>query len=378
MKNSTNALIYPVLIVIILLGSFNISDSAAHDKYIDDVPVTDEQDVFFEASSNWESHFNTNGLLDNSILSSASFGSQYVYFGTSYGLSVQSTSGLWQTYTSSSGISGNVINDVERGKSANIITIGTDYGATVILNQGVPLDVQKQRYISYNSQDGVVSNSISATFFNSRKELWIGTGSLNSNGDESGSGVTVINTGNNLFLKSDDRIRQINLSNGQLTNNVIRDILEDSNNTMWVATGDGLIAFNGNSRTIYSTADGLPSNDIKDVHFRGIYMYVATDSGIAIMSGYLSHSNKRDDRWITYRGNANQLVDSRAKTINVDDAGNIWVGTLWLDDSSRSDTGAGVSVLTPGNQVFSKQDDQWSTFTGSQITNNTIRTVNTV
>ena len=89
MKNSTNALIYPVLIVIILLGSFNISDSAAHDKYIDDVPVTDEQDVFFEASSNWESHFNTNGLLDNSILSSASFGSQYVYFGTSYGLSVQ-------------------------------------------------------------------------------------------------------------------------------------------------------------------------------------------------------------------------------------------------------------------------------------------------
>lgn len=91
-----------------------------------------------------------------------------------------------------------------------------------------------------------------------------------------------------LFLTSENLyasnvVRYISNING-LTNNSVNCILEDSENTMWIGTWDGLNAYDGREITTfrYSKSDpnSISNNIIRQIIERKNCLWIATDNGI--------------------------------------------------------------------------------------------------
>jgi ligand-binding sensor domain-containing protein/signal transduction histidine kinase len=73
----------------------------------------------------------------------------------------------------------------------------------------------------------------------------------------------------------------------QLHSNLISDLAEDDRGVLWVATSDGLLALTADPLhprfTRYTTADGLPSNNVQTLRRRGGGLLVLTSGGAALL-----------------------------------------------------------------------------------------------
>ncbi len=91
--------------------------------------------------------------------------------------------------------------------------------------------------------------------------------------------------GNGLFLLKDDKfIKKFDLKDG-LTGRICNHISLGPDNTVWVATNDGITVFNSNTLNILrriTIQDGLLNNDIKDIVFCDGKAYIGTALGISV------------------------------------------------------------------------------------------------
>lgn len=115
------------------------------------------------------------------------------------------------------------------------VALGSDGGVTLVKNNKI------SRYLT--QEQGLIDNRISSICEDSNGNLWIGTYK---------SGLTV-------FKK--DTILYYSISNG-LPSNLISFINEDETGAVWVGTKKGVSKFIGDSLSLYSTQNGLISNEM--------------------------------------------------------------------------------------------------------------------
>jgi len=84
-----------------------------------------------------------------------------------------------------------------------------------------------------------------------------------------------------------------------LPNDVVKKIVVDGNNVVWATCDGGLIQISKNTLHVYSTANSsLPSNQINDIAIRNTSTrYVATASGLVLMTGEFSLVNVENNLW---------------------------------------------------------------------------------
>ena len=89
---------------------------------------------------------------------------------------------------------------------------------------------------------------------------------------------------------------------------------------LWTGTaGSGLYNYNGSGYTQHTTADGLPSNNIRALLFdQSGKFWVATDAGLALRgNGY----------WLVLNQSNSQLASNDLRALAEDRRGRIWIGT---------------------------------------------------
>ena len=148
-------------------------------------------------------------------------------------------------------------------------------------------------------------------------------------------GFLLFDDGGTPFTIGDEHSIHISTSTeSRLSSDRIADIAVDAGGRVWVATNNGLNALSGaysrerreleiDDWRIYTTEDGLPSNEIKAVEEgRGGNIWVGTEGGLAQIA---------PDGTVAFAfttGNS-CLVDNRINSLLFDDAsGELWVGTL--------------------------------------------------
>lgn len=148
-------------------------------------------------------------------------------------------------------------------------------------------------------------------------------------------GFLLFDDGGTPFTIGDEHSIHISTgSESRLSSDRIADIAVDSGGRVWVATNNGLNVLSGTySREnreleiddwrIYTTEDGLPSNEIKAVEEgRGGSIWVGTEGGLAQIEpdGTVAFS---------FTTGNSCLVDNRINSLLFDDAnGELWIGTL--------------------------------------------------
>ncbi len=86
-------------------------------------------------------------------------------------------------------------------------------------------------------------------------------------------------------------------------------------NLLVVGTDNGLFSYNGRSWRTFTTADGLPSNQVLSISPSGSVYYVGTSEGVVIFTG----------RDIAEVNNADQLPDGPVTAIGVDGVTRLWI-----------------------------------------------------
>lgn len=358
-------LILPLIGVLSALGSVGLPRVGAADP-----------DVARSAASvPWVSFTRQHGLASDSILTVLPTASRYIWVGTNTGLSILSPTNDWLTLSSGNGLAGDIITDLGADpRQASRRWVATTEGATLLDDHGQPHTPARHSTISYTLADGLVDKSISAVAVDHAGAVWLGTARLDSNGNESGSGISVLSPGALPFTKDDDSWRSYTVGDGSLTSNVIHDIAVDPRGAVWVATPGGLDVFYDSQRTTYTTADGMPSNNVREILPAGDLLWLATSNGLAVLSGAATPHTKADDQWAAFTTGNSGLAANAAKSVSRDSSGRIWVGTNWLDQGG--DYGAGVSVLDLAGTPFDPADDTWAVFRASHgLANDAVRSV---
>jgi signal transduction histidine kinase/ligand-binding sensor domain-containing protein len=95
-------------------------------------------------------------------------------------------------------------------------------------------------------------------------------------------------------------------------------ILRDRAGDLWFGTNLGLVRFRGSARTLFTTADGLPSNDVKALlEDRNGTLWIGTYGGVA----------RRDSERFTALTMKDGLTSNTVRALHEDGDGALWIGT---------------------------------------------------
>lgn len=158
-------------------------------------------------------------------------------------------------------------------------------------------------------------------FQDSKGVMWFGT----------------INDG--LIRFENDEFKYLEKKDG-LAGKSVRDIQEDQNGNLWLATDGGVSVYNGETFTNYDEATLLISNDINCVTIdsKGV-VWIGSSLGISrYVNGNFHVFQLPNSRKIEQKENLSIAVHS----VTEDSAGNIWFGTeqgIWKFDMDASESG---------------------------------------
>jgi len=108
--------------------------------------------------------------------------------------------------------------------------------------------------------------TVRAVKFRSNGELLIGYG-----GGLGDGGISII---------KGDTWEHWNKSNSKISDHMVRDIEVDSNQSIWMATNNGLIKMNGNEITPIFFRNGMYQNVILDISADNEALWIATNFGL--------------------------------------------------------------------------------------------------
>ena len=98
----------------------------------------------------------------------------------------------------------------------------------------------------------------------------------------------------------------------------VRDMVQDQNGRLWLATGSGVVRFDGSRFTTFTTADGLAHDDVRAVLFdREGDLWLATRGGVSRFDG---------ERFTTFT-EADGLASNEVRALFQDTEGNLLLGT---------------------------------------------------
>ena len=197
------------------------------------------------------------------------------------------------------GTDGYFVNDIDHDSLGNL-WVATETGLIRISNSG------RAEYLT--EENGLPSRQISSLLFDSEDNIWLATkrGGLavlrKSNfiniSTENGLSSSFVNTisqlkGGTMAIGNDngtvdlmqfDEISQMQLKTS-LTNVSIKDILQDKQENLWIATYRGIIKVNKQGEQLFTTSDGMLSNSPRCMFEdkSGNIWIVANDGGILMI-----------------------------------------------------------------------------------------------
>jgi ligand-binding sensor domain-containing protein len=172
------------------------------------------------------------------------------------------------------------------------------YDPDWLINQNLPFFA----CTTFSTTNGLPNNNIHAIAFDSSGNWWFGTES---------SGVCIFN--GTLW-------KIVDTATG-LVNNVIRDIMTDKNNIVWIATAGGVSAFDGTTWKKYDATNGLAGNDVRSLAMdRDGNMWF----GCAGVNGGVSMFDSK--KWTTYK-KSDGLLSNNVQCIAIDQNKKPWVGS---------------------------------------------------
>ena len=279
--------------------------------------------------TDWSVFGPRNGLPSNVTVSLEVDAEGQLWVGTwGDGLAVLKDNERWQwlNQTNSvlqgigSGRSFVVVSDIERDPEGLMWMNNVQIGLAVVDG------LDPTRAMLYDQKTLGFSGDISKLTIASDGIKWISTPQ---------QGFLLFDDGGTPFTIGDEHSIHISTSSeSRLSSDRVADIAVDSGGRVWVATNNGLNVLSGtytrenreleiDDWRIYTTEDGLPSNEIKAVEEgRGGNIWVGTEGGLAQI--------EPDGRVAFAFTTGNScLVDNRINSLLFDEAnGELWVGTL--------------------------------------------------
>lgn len=192
-------------------------------------------------------------------------------------------------YSIEDGLTENTVNAITQN-TEGYVWIGTENG----LNKFDGLDFE-----TYFEIHGLQSNKIYSLFEDAESKLWIGTG----------KGINYLQNDSIYYTKD----------YASLDGMQILDIYQDKNEDMWFATANNGVWLldENNGLTQYSKAHGLNSNQVNKIAETSNILWIATNNGLT----GLYHGNIRT--FTTKNG----LPDNQIRDIITDEEDNLWIAT---------------------------------------------------
>jgi ligand-binding sensor domain-containing protein len=289
-----------------------------------------------------------------------------LYFGTEYrGVAVFDAEN-WSSYTTeNSGLGDDYVNDVH--VADGVLWVGSQFSG-VWKYDGQAWD----NYDTGNS--GLLGDIIVSLAGDSQGTLWLGTSGWDGPSGQDGAvarydGLTWINyclensglidddalqvtvdLGDTIWIGTEEGVSKFDgvstwtnydSGNSGLIENHVGAIAIDVDNSKWFATQGGVSHLSGQTWTSYTTADGLPSNSVRDICISetGV-VWIATAAGVA---GF-----EEDLGWTAYTQGGG-LGDDDVTAATVGPQGRIWFGT---DRSGISVYDGDVAGVTPTAEAW--------------------------
>lgn len=314
----------------------------------------------------------TGSLTSNVIRDIAVDPGGVVWVATSYGLNAFSAD-TWTSYLTSNGMPTNEISGViVDGARLWVATIG---GIMLLDHKGTPHTTADDRRAMHlqpttRPEPAVIERMV----LDSAGRIWFGSGHLSGGGIEA-RGLGVFDPGEDPFVPAGVNWGFLTTDEG-MASNVVRSISLAAPNQLWVGTPLGLnrLSFGASP---FSAADdswelftadsrlaGASVQAIVDSGPDGVWL--GTDRGLSYLDYNASPGNRRDDTWLTYSYANDYLADDYIRTLAIDPAGRIWVGTYY-----------GLSIIDPNGTPGLKYDDLIATYIAgaTQLAHNQINDI---
>lgn len=107
-------------------------------------------------------------------------------------------------------------------------------------------------------------------------------------------------------------------STPSMPSNLVQCLAKDNSGNVWIGTPAGLVKWNSGNFTTYTTANGLPGNDIKSLASSGNMLYVGTYHGLSRFDG---------SNFTNYNLGNGGLATDTVNALDVENANTIWVGS---------------------------------------------------
>lgn len=284
-----------------------------------------------------------------------------LWVGTTDGVSVRSPTGRWQRMTMADGLAGNRIAAIATDPTnPRRHWFATNGGASLLDDGGTPLDKQDDQWMTFGKRDGLLDHRLASVTIAPNGDLWFGLTYLDTAaGVRVGSGINVLTTNGTPFDKRDDQWHTFTATNSALSTNVIHKLVTDEAGIIWVATQNGLNAYQHGQWQLFSMEQGLPANEISALLVVGQQVWVGTANGFGLLDYGGTLTDRSDDRWMTYT-NATLTVPSISSLV-LDRQGYLWVGSYTVPSEYQFDENyaIGSALLIDLKQTpFTMADDQ--------------------
>lgn len=165
-------------------------------------------------------------------------------------------------------------------------------------------------------------------------------------------GTLYVATGNGLLSFNGVTWRNFNDEESPVKDKWITNVATDSKGNVWCALkGIGLYKYDGNSWTPYTIGGTLPAGLISALGVdKADRLWVATGEsgdGLACYDG---------SEWNTYTTGNSSLPSDTVTSIAFDNEGNLWIGTRGIDEVSRFDGNGSWQTFNVGNKEIDKDN----------------------
>ena len=196
--------------------------------------------------------------------------------------------GKWDGFTTTEGLSNNIVNAILQDKTGNF-WFATEGGLSRFHNG---------KWTAFTSKEGLSNDAVRSLCLARHGALWAGT-----------------RRGLNRLLEGNRIDRSISK---ELSNAEIRSVMEDRQGNIWIATGAGIRCFRDGQWSGYTTQDGLSSDSVRNLYEdREGSLWIGTDEGL----------NRLRDGKLTSFSTKQGLSSDVVWSMYEDREGSLWIGT---------------------------------------------------
>lgn len=208
-------------------------------------------------------------------------------------------------YTTKNGLLSNELTTISKTRNGEV-WVGTQEKGVSVFKEG--------KFLNFTTKNGLVSNKITKIFVDSKNNVWVGTEAKGLNKFSFGK----IKTYQSSAKESEEE---------KLVDNHIRDILEDEEGKIWVATQNGISIFENDKIDNFRLGEGgLPKNlEINSLAMDSEKnIWLGTEKGLL---KFIPNSETTDKYFEAIVPQGNQNFFNGITSIEVDLERNLWLGT---------------------------------------------------